>query len=166
MLWKKILMLPSVLLNNKKMTKSVVIKKFLKNNKYIIHPLLKVKDSASFAMPPYITEYDLNTEELLEKILYVLEFSKEGNRPTEDPKTRHQEYLKAMGVKTMKALHDNIINMDVYVKDNIITFMPWENKGSKEGFVGFKEDLTIKLPFDSPKDELLKALELTLSRCK
>jgi hypothetical protein len=71
-----------------------------------------------------------------------------------------------MGVKTMKALHDNTINMDVYVKDNIITFMPWENKGSKEGFVGFKEDLTIKLPLDSPKEELLKALELTLSRCK
>lgn len=148
------------------MTKSVVLKKFLKDNKYIIHPNLVVKDSGSYAMPPYITEYNLNTSELLDKILYVLEFSKEGNRPTEDPKTRHQEFLKAMGVKTMKALHDNTINLSLYVRDGIIAFVPWKNEGSKKGFSGFSQDLTIKLPFNSPREELLKALELALSRCK
>lgn len=159
-------MLQSDLLNNEKMTRSIVLKKFLKDNKYIIHPNLVVKDSGSFATAPYITDYNLNTEELLEKILYVLEFSKEGNRPTEDPKIRHQEYLKAMGVKTMKALHDNTINLSIYVKDGIIAFVPWKNEGSKKGFSGFTEDLTIKLPINSQKEELLKALELTLSRCK
>ncbi|TRX35898.1 contact-dependent growth inhibition system immunity protein [Flavobacterium restrictum] len=148
------------------MTKSVVIKRFLKDNKYIIHPNLVVKDSGSYAIPPYITEYNLNSTELLDKILYALEFSKEGGRPVEDPKTRHQEFLKAMGVKTMKALHDNTINLSLYVRDGIVVFVPWENKGSKEGFSGFKEDLTVKLPFNSPKEELVKALELALSRCK
>lgn len=148
------------------MTKSVVIKKFIKNNKYIIHPLLKVIDSGSYAIPPYITEYDLSPTELLDKILYALEFSKEGGRPAEEPKVRVKEYLKGMGVKTMKALYDSSISLDVYLKGDIITFTPWENKGSKEGFSGFKEDLTVKLPFNSPKEELVKALELTLSRCK
>ncbi len=150
----------------KEMTKSAVLKKNLKDNKYIIHPNLIVRDSGSYAIPPYITEYDLNSTELLDKILYALEFSKEGGRPVEDPKIRVKEYLKGMGFKTMKALYENTINLSLYVRDGIITFTPWENKGSKEGFSGFKEDLTVKLPFNSPKEKLVKALELALSRCK
>jgi hypothetical protein len=148
------------------MTKSISIIKILKEDKYILHPELIVKDSGSYAIPPYITEYNLSIEELLDKVLYVLEFSKVGNRPTEEPKVRVKEYLKGMGFKTMKALYDGTINLSLYIKDDIITFMPWKNEGSKEGFSGFKEDLTIKLPFNSPKEELVKALELALSRCK
>lgn len=148
------------------MTKSVMVVKFRKTNKYIIYPLLKVKDSASYAIPPYITEIDLSLAELFDKILYALDFSKEGPKPVEDYKIRHQEFLKGMGVKTMKALHTDSINLDVYLSDGIISFTPWENKGPKEGFDGFKEDLTIKLPFDSPKEHLIEALEITLSRCK
>ena len=148
------------------MIKSISIIKILKEDKYILHPELIVKDSGSYAIPPYIIEYNLSTEELLDKVLYVLEFSKEGSRPIEEPKVRVKEYLKGMGFKTMKALYDGTINLSLYIKDDIITFMPWENKGAKEGFSGFKEDLTVKLPFNSPKEELVKALELSLSRCK
>lgn len=154
-------------LSNKKMTKSAVLKINIIENKYIIHPNLIVKDSGSYAMPPYIIEHDLNPMQLIDIILYALEISKEGSKPTvEDPKVRTKEYLKGMGFKTMKALYNNTINLSFYVRDGIITFTPWENKGSNDGFSGFQEDLTIKLPFNSPKEELAKALELTISRCK
>jgi hypothetical protein len=148
------------------MTKSVVVKKFLSKNKYVIYPLLKVKDSGSFAIPPYIEGYDLCTEELFDKILHALTFSREENRLAEDSKVGTKEFLKAMGVKTMKALHEDTINLSIYVKENVIEFMPWKNAGSKQGFIGFKENLSTKLPFNSPREELLKALELTLSRCR
>ncbi|GIQ61381.1 hypothetical protein Flavo103_45160 [Flavobacterium collinsii] len=148
------------------MTKSVVLKKFKKDNRYVIHPNLIVKDSGSFAIDPYIIEYDLNYDELLEKILYALEFSKEGAPPLKDNKTRLSEYLKGMGVKTIKALHDNSINLSLYVRDRVITFVPWENMGSKRGFVGYSDDQNVSLPFDSSREELIEALKLALSRCK
>ncbi|MBM6497970.1 hypothetical protein [Flavobacterium macrobrachii] len=148
------------------MIKSVIVKKFIASNKYVIHPELIVKDSGSFAIPPYVTEYNLSTEELLNKILYVLEFSKETTNHIQDPKIGYQEYLKAMEVKTMKALHDNTINLSLYVRDGIINFIPSENKGSKLGFVGLGLDQNIVLPFNSSREELLKALELALSKCK
>lgn len=148
------------------MIKSISVKHFSKDNKYIIHPNLKIKGFVSVASSPYIIEYNLSTVDLLKKILDTLEFSREIEERPKDWKEFRAEYLKGIGIKTMKALHTGSISLDVSVKDSIITFMPWENKGSKEGFVGFKEDLSIKLPFNSTKEELLKALELALSRCK
>ena len=148
------------------MTKSVVITKFLKNNRYVIDPLLKVKDSGSYAIPPYITEFNLSLEELLNKVLYAIEFSREGVLEITDSKIRVKEYLKGIGVKTLKEIYKDTIQVDIYVKDSTIEFNPWKNAGTKGGFVGFEEDLSIKLPFNSPKEELLKALELTLSRCE
>lgn len=148
------------------MIKSVSIKNFPKSNKYIIYPQLKIKGFVSIASPPYFIDYNLSLSELLEKILNTLEFSKEIEERPKDWKKFREEYLKGIELKTMKALHDGSISFDVCIKENIIEFMPWENKGVKEGFVGFKEDLTIKLPINSPREELLKALELTLSRCK
>lgn len=148
------------------MRKSVVIKKFNINNRYVIHPELIVKDSGSFAIPPYLVGYNFNTEELLEKILYALDFSKEGSQPSENPKDRVKNYLNGMGIKTMKELYSNTFSLDVYLNNNIIEFNPWENAGAKQGFIGFEENLSVQLPFASPKEELLKALELALSRCK
>lgn len=148
------------------MIKSVSVKHFSKDNKYIIYPNLKIKGFVSVASSPYIIEYNLSTVDLLKKILDALEFSREIEERPKDLKEFRSEYLKGIGMKTMKALHTGSISLDISIKDNTITFMPWENKGSKEGFVGFKEDLTVKLPFNSPKEELVKALELTLSRCK
>ena len=66
----------------------------------------------------------------------------------------------------MKALYTETINLSLYVKDDIIAFVPWENEGSKKGFSGLSQELTIKLPFNSPKEELEKALEIAVSRCK
>ncbi|OXG05343.1 uncharacterized protein DUF1436 [Flavobacterium araucananum] len=148
------------------MIKSINIYKFTNGNKFILHPLLQIKGFISIASAPYLTEYNLSNTELLEKILYTLEFSKEILEKPENWKEFQKEFLKGMGVKTMKALHDGTINLGIYIKDGIITFSPSQNKGSKEGFVGFKEDLKVSLPFDSPKKELEKALELALSRCK
>ena len=148
------------------MIQSISVKKFLKTNRYVLYPNLFVKDSGSYAISPYISEFNLNTEELLDKILYTLKFSGEGSEPKEDYKTRHKEFLKGIGVKNMKDLHDNSINLSVYTRDEFINFTPWKNAGPKGGFVGFEEDLSIKLPIDSPRKKLIEALELTLSRCE
>ncbi|MBP4139799.1 contact-dependent growth inhibition system immunity protein [Flavobacterium geliluteum] len=148
------------------MIKSVSIKFFSKENKYIIYPQLKIKGFVSIASSPYFIEYNLSSSNLLEKILDTLKLSREIDERPKDWKEFRTEYLKGIGVKTMKALHNGSISLDVSIKDDTIIFMPWENKGSKEGFVGFKEDLTVKLPFNSLKEDLIKALELALSRCK
>ena len=148
------------------MLKSVVIKKFLRENRYVLHPNLIVKDSGSYAIAPYVIKYDLSTEELLNEILYVLNFSKEGSRPLEDSKVRHAAYLKFMGVKSMKELHDNSINLSLYVRDGILTFVPWENKGIQVGFDGFKEELNVRLSFSSSRlEEKVKNYFLNFSVC-
>jgi|SRR5690606_11329109 len=148
------------------MIKSVSIKFFSKDNKYIIYPHLKIKGFVSIASPPYFIDYNLSPSELLEKILSMLEFSKEIEESPQDWKEFRAEYLKGIGLKTMKALHNGSISFDVSVKDNVIIFTPWENKGLKEGFQGLGIDQNVSLPFNSSREELLKALELTLSRCK
>lgn len=148
------------------MIKSAVILKFLKTNRYVLYPKLIVKDSGSYAIPPYISEFDLSIEELLDKVLYVIEFSKEGSEPKEDYKIRQKEFFKGIGVKNMKELHDDSITLSVYIRDGFINFTSWENQGQKKGFVIPEEDFSIKLPFNSPREELIKALELTLLKCK
>lgn len=125
-----------------------------------------MRSGGGAASPPFIHKYNLSSEELLELVLQTLELSKENVERSNDLKALQKEYLSSMGVKTMKALYDGTIYLSVNIKDDTITFTPWENKGSKEGFVGFKEDLTIKQSFESPKEDLVKALELALSRCK
>ncbi|WP_374505330.1 contact-dependent growth inhibition system immunity protein [Flavobacterium sp.] len=137
-----------------------------KEEKYIINPINSLKSGGGIASSPFIQEYNLSSEDLLNIILSTLELSKENVEKSNDLKASQKEYLNSMGVKTMKALHDGTIYLSVNVKDNIIMFTPWENKGAKEGFRGFKEDLIVKFPINSPKEELVKALELALSRCK
>lgn len=147
------------------MTKSVNIYKFEKDNKFILHPLLSVKDFASLATSPYLIEYDLSLEDLLEKIFYLLQYSKEGNRPS-DMKDFHKEFLKSIGVKTMKVLHNESILLGLFVKEGIIHFCPSINKGTREGFSGVPIDQRVIIPINSSKEKLVKALELALSRCK
>lgn len=142
----------------------ITIKK--EEQKYIINPIHSLKSGGGAASPPFIHEYKLSLEELLEIILQTLELSKENVERSNDLKALQKEYLSSMGVKTMKDLHNGTIYLSVNVRDNTITFTPWENKGAKEGFRGFKEDLTVKLPLDSSKQDLVKALEIALSRCK
>lgn len=148
------------------MVKTVVVTRFLKNDRYIIHPTINTKDSGSVAKEPYIEGYDLSIENLLEKILNALQFSSEGQRPNVDRKIQQKEYYKGMGGKNMKELHDNSLSLTVDLKDNELRFLPWINKGTKEGFTGSKEIQDVKVPFDVSKEELVKALELALSRCK
>jgi len=147
------------------MTKSVSIYVFKDDNKFILHPDAKVKDWASIASPPYLILYDLSSEEVLEKMLYLLDLSKEGTRPP-DLKESQKEYLKSMGFKTMKALHTNSISLGVFLKEGVLNFCPSINKGSRQGFYGVPLDQRVLVPLNSSKNELIKALELALERCQ
>lgn len=148
---------------------SVSIYKFVDKDTYVIHPSQSVKFSGSYAIPPYFKEVGVGMQELMDRVLEALSFSKESAfPPLGDSKTRLKEFLKGVGVKTMKELHQNSIHLFLYtdINNSTLTFVPFENKGPKEGFSGYKEDMDVKVPFNSPKEELVKALELALSRCK
>lgn len=147
------------------MTKSVNIYKFKKENKFILHPLLSIKNFASLATFPYLIEYNLTLEDLLEKIFYLLQYSKDGNRPS-DMKKFHKEFLSDMGMKTMKVLHSDSILLGLFVKDEIIHFCPTINKGTREGFSGVPIEQRVLISIKSTKEDLLKALEIALSRCE
>ena len=142
----------------------IIIKK--EEQKYTIYPIDTMKSGGGSASTPVINDYNLSSQNLLEKILNILEFSRDNVEKSNDWKDFQKEYLKSMGVKTIKALHDGAIYLSVNVRNSTITFTPWKNEGYKKGFSGFEEDLTIKLPFDSAREELVCALELTVSRCK
>lgn len=134
--------------------------------KYIINPVDTMSGGGGIGNNPYLKEHNLSSLELFEKILYVLGLSRENVARPEDWKSFEKEFFNEIGIKTKKTLYDGTVSLSVYTKDNIITFSPYENKGSKQGFQGLGMDQNVSLPFNSPREELLEALELALSRCK
>lgn len=147
--------------------KSVSVLQFNKTGSYVIHPFQGVKDNASFAIPPYIKMSNVSLGDLVDKILETLEYSKSSLYPPDGtPQSRMKEYLKGVGVKSMKELHQDSIYLDVFCDNDVLEFIPSQNLGSKGGFGGYKENLDVKVSSEAPKEELVKALELALSRCK
>ncbi|WP_347053496.1 contact-dependent growth inhibition system immunity protein [Flavobacterium olei] len=142
----------------------ITIKK--EEQKYIINPIHSIKGGGGYASQPYIKEYKLSLDQLLNLILKILDLSMENTERPTDFKALQKEYLNSMGVKTMKALHDGSIYLSANIKDNVITFTPWENKGAKEGFRGFKEDKSVQLSLNSSEEKLIEALETAIARCR
>lgn len=136
--------------------KSAGIIKF-DTGKIVLHPKNRVAGSASYASGPHIIEQNLTNEEIAIKLLETLEHSVDNAPKPIDWKIMQKKHLKAMGIKTMKMLHDGSRYVSVYTKDGDYHILPFINKGSREGFIGTKDHLVI--PLDSSVDELAKALE-------
>lgn len=144
------------------MIKSASIYKF-KTGKVVLHPKNRVKDSASYASSPYFIEQDLSYEELAKKLLEVLEYSRdEAPRPL-DWKALQKNHLKSMGVKTMKALHEDSLYISVFTKDGNYNIQPYINKGFRQGFQGTKEMIVI--PISSNTEELTQAIKEAFEKC-
>ena len=137
--------------------KSAGIIKF-NTGKIVLYPKNRVKDSASYASEPYIIGQNLTYREIAEKLLKALEYSIDDAPRPLDWKIIQSNYLKAMGVKTMKALHEGSINVGVFTKEGNYYISPTVNKGSRQGFQGNVKDRII-IPLSSSIEELALALE-------
>jgi len=147
------------------MIKSAGIYQFKNDNKIIIYPVMQVKDWSGLPSPPYLINYDLSFEEILDELLFVLDLSKEVERPA-DKKESQKDFLKALGLKTFKALHDNSISLSIYLKDELISFCPTINLGSMKGYHLLPLTQRVVIPFVAPKKVMADALEIALSRCQ
>lgn len=136
--------------------KSAGIIKF-NTGKIILHPKNRVAGSASYASGPYIIEQNLTYEEIAVKLLETLEHSIDNAPKPIDWKIMQKKHLKAMGMKTMKMLYDGSKYVSVYTKDHNYHILPFINKGSREGFIGTKDDVMASM--DSSTEELARALE-------
>jgi len=142
--------------------KSAGIIKF-NTGKIVLYPEYRVKDSASYASEPYIIGQNLDYKEIAEKLLETLEYSIDDAPRPLDWKIVKSNYLKGIGVKTMKALHNGSVNVSVFTREGNYYINPTVNKGSRQGFQGTKEDIII--PLSSNIEELGLALEEAFNKC-
>lgn len=133
------------------------------DKKYIINSVNTLLSGGGIASEPYMMEEQLSSEELLDKIKIALEASKDGVERTDNGSQK--DFLKKIGFKSMKDLHDGTIYLSILLRDNVLTFMPRKNAGPKEGFVDFKGGEDISIPFDSSEATLISALEKALNQC-
>ncbi len=133
------------------------------DKKYIINSINTLLSGGGIASEPYIIAEQLSTEELLDKIKIALEASRDGVERTDNGSQK--DFLKRIGFKSMKDLHDGTIYLSILLRDNVLTFMPRKNAGAKEGFVDFRGGEDISIPFDSSETTLISALEKALHQC-
>lgn len=143
---------------------TVIFKK--DENKYFINPIDTMLEGGGIINSPFLVEYNLDCTKLFEKIMFVLNLSKQDVFRPNNFKVIDKEYISTIGLKNIKELYNNTLHLSIFVKDQNITFSPYENQGYKKGFVGLPISQKIMLPINSSKDELIRALELSLSRCK
>ena len=130
----------------------------MKGNQLVIHPINTLKGGGGIASPPYMIEENITYADIAKKLISALEYSiTDAPRPL-DWKAWQKHYLKSIGVKTMKELHDGSLNVGVFTKDGNYYISPSINMGSKQGFQGAVKD-RIVIPLNSSIDELAKALE-------
>lgn len=130
----------------------------LKGNRFIIHPINTLSGGGGVASEPFIIGERLSNEEIAEKVLKSLENSMiDAPRPL-DWKAWQKHYLKSIGVKSLKELHDGSLSIGVFTKDGKYHISPTVNKGARDGFQGATVD-RIVIPLDSSVEELAEALK-------
>lgn len=147
--------------------KSVSILKFIDQDKYVVYPSIIVKGSGTIAVPPYLSGKGLSFNEVWDMVTQSMEVSGERERvPNGDGNTLQKEFLKGVGVKSMKELHEGSILLEIYTTKDTMVFSPWQNSGPRTGFTGFKEKNDVVLPLNAERDQYLQALKLAISKCK
>lgn len=145
--------------------KRASIIKFIDDNKYVLYPIDTLKGGGGRASKPYHIEYDITYGKLASELKGILEHSYEDVISVLDSKTHKKEYLKGIGVKTMKELHTNSLNVGIFIKDEKYFISPSTNKGTRQGFHG-KIDERIIIPITSTIEELGLALEKAFEKSK
>ncbi len=139
---------------------------FEKKNKYLIHGLSKIKMGASIASEPFIW-IDANTgiEKVIQQILAVLETNQILLPNPVNWESHSKDFLKKIGLRSIKDLHNNVKNIGILEKDGKIFFTPMKNLGSKLGYVNVDEKV-----FDVEKNasisEIASVLLNSLAKCE
>lgn len=139
------------------------ILKFKSENKYVFYPINTIKGGGGIASSPYIVGVNLIDREIAEKLLQSLNFSEVEVSYPDDWSSSKKEHLKAIGVKNMKALHEESLNLSISTKDGNYNISPTVNKGSRQGFHYTKERIII--PLSSSKEELAEAIKEAFDKC-
>ena len=88
-----------------------------------------------FTHEPYIKlpKYCSDTE-IATSLNAVLEASKQGIDNTNNTKDANKAFLKGLGVKSLKELHERANAFSVFSSEDSFVFEPAKNLGSKKGF--------------------------------
>ena len=77
-----------------------------------------------------------------------------------------QNLMKTYGYKTKRALFKSMKNCNIECKDDVITISPTNHERLEGwGAEGISKDDHVKIPADSPPEEIGAALRLAFSRC-
>ncbi|QTE21029.1 contact-dependent growth inhibition system immunity protein [Polaribacter cellanae] len=145
--------------------KSANILKF-KDGKTVVYPLRTIKDSGSYAIPPFIVDYNITFLELAEVLKKSLNYSEIGIQPPRDSELFfHKDNVKVTGIKNVKDLHKDSMNISTYIRDNYIHITPSDNQGTRKGF-RYDYDGRISIPITSTLEKLAEALEQAFVKSK
>jgi hypothetical protein len=144
---------------------SASIKKFTNTGNYLICCESRIKMGASIVTEPIIRlEASTPIDEVMNQILYALSCSKSALPNPMDWQTHNKEYFKLVGIKRNSDLYKNVIEVGVFIKDDIITFTPMINNGAK-GFVNVP-NAQIENSAQSNIKELSTSLQAALGKCE
>ncbi len=137
--------------------------KFNEDNKFIIYPINTLEGGGGIASSPYFILKNPTNFQIAEKLLDALEKSIVGAPRPLDWNFFRKEHLKSLGVKTMKSLHKNSLNVGVFVKDENYFISPTVNKGSRQGYHGELDDRII-IPTSSSIEELANNIQIAFDK--
>jgi hypothetical protein len=144
---------------------SASIKKFTNTGNYLICCESRIKMGVSIVTEPIIRlEASTPIDEVMNQLLYAMSCSKSDLPNPTDWKTLNKDYLKLIGIKQNSDLYKNVIDVSVFIKDDVITFTPMINNGAK-GFVNVP-NAQIKISAQSNIKELSNALEAAFNKCE
>jgi len=138
------------------MIKSAGIYKFT-SGKTIVHSERIVIDCGSYASEPYFIEIHPTYKRLAENLIKALNHSIYDAPQPLDWKAIQKHHLDAIGVKSMKDLHEGSLYVSVFIKDGNYNISSTVNKGSKLGFHYSKDKIVI--PEKSSLEKIANALK-------
>jgi hypothetical protein len=139
--------------------------KFNKTGKYLIYCNSMVEMGVSIATEPFIKLEALTPfDEIVCQIQYAMSCSKTNLPNPTDWNSFNKKYLQAIGLKSTNDLYKDTICVGALIKDDIITFTPMINNGSK-GFVNVPNE-KIEISANSSIEDISQALKHALDMCK
>lgn len=142
------------------------IYKFIKEKKFLIHSLSKVKMGASIASAPYIwLEEDAPPKVFVDALLYALSEAKEGLPNPENWASFSKDFIAAIGLKKQSDLYKQSISINVLKKEDVIIFTPTSNNRSK-GFVNIVPVVKIEVGTNQSVEEIASSLKIAFESCE
>jgi len=138
-------------------------------NGYIIHSSSKTTAGFWISDEPYFKlGNDATIEEVVNKVLLALQSSKNGIIAPIDSRGTTKEFLKLIGLKSLKELHENSVKYcSVSLINNTIIFGPSKHaEHSRNGFLYKPENESVRVPFNANFEQIGNALADAFSKCE